>query len=324
MKKYAGLLVLFLLLVGSSQAWAAGQTVTAYSPDFPVKVAGYSFQTGSDEYPLLVYKNITYWPMTYDHGQILGIESNWNQETGLVISPSANVPLDQGGRMYQWPPLEERQTYRAAIVTEPVTVFGQRIDNSKEAYPLLSYQDVIYFPMTWHWLFDTFGCFYQYNGVAQLEGIPLDQGLVVIAKVEMTEITSGDYTVRVYYDPSFEPLHQNVFVQNKGGAFQPRGRLRDIYGYEVTKGQDGGHGIDVYGEWNKQTDITLDGDWLYINSNTNRAPRVTSSTPCKINLLTNDIVYFNQDGSSMEGVYFDEQGNLRQPTDDGSEDAYVL
>lgn len=34
MKKYAGLLVLLLLLVGPSQAWAAGQTVTAYSPGF--------------------------------------------------------------------------------------------------------------------------------------------------------------------------------------------------------------------------------------------------------------------------------------------------
>ncbi len=324
MKKYAGLLVLLLLLTGASQAWAAGQTVTAYSPDFPVKVAGYSFQTGSDEYPLLVYKNITYWPMTYDHGQLLGIESNWSQETGLVITPSANVPLDQGGRMYQWPPFEERQTYRAALVTEPVTVFGQRIDNSKEAYPLLRYQDVIYFPMTWHWLFDTFGCFYQYNGAAQLEGISLDQGLVVVAKVELTEITSGDYTVRVYYDPSFEPLHQNVFVQKKGGAFQPRGRLRDIYGYEVTKGYDGGQGLDVNGQWEKQTDITIEGDWLYINSNTNRAPRVTSSTPSKINLLTNEVVYYNHDGSVMDNVYFDAQGNLRQIDPNGAEDAYVL
>ncbi len=324
MKRYAGVFLLLVLLSWPGQAQAAGGSVTAYSPDFPVKVAGYSFETGSGEYPLLVYKNITYWPMTYDHGQLLGLESNWSPETGLVITPSANAPIDLGGRMYQWPPLKEQQTYRAVLVTEPVTVFGQRIDNSQETYPLLSYQDVIYFPMTWHWLFDTFGCFYQYNGSTQLEGITLEQGLIVVAKTEMTEITSGDYTVRIYYDPSFEPLHQNVFVQKKDGAFQPRGRLRDIYGYEVTMGYNGGHGLDVYGNWEKQADISIDGDWLYINSNTNRAPRVTSSTPCKINLLTNEVVYFNQDGSVMDNVYFDAQGNLRQIDPDGGEDAYVL
>ena len=323
MKKQIGWLILLLFLQGPAQVWAAGQTVTAYSPDFPVKVAGYSFTTGNEQYPLLVYRNITYWPMTYDYGQLLGIESAWSQETGLVITPSANAPIDSGGRMYQWPPFEKRQTYQATVVTEPVSVFGQQIDNRQETYPLLRYQDVIYFPMTWHWLFDTFGCFYQYNGQAQLEGVTLDQGLVVVAKVDMTELTNGDYTVRIYYDPSFEPLHQNILVQTKGGAFEPRGRLRDIYGYEVTKGDDGGHGIDVSGQWQKQSDIAIRGDWLYINSNTNRAPRVTGSTPCKINLLTNEIVYFNPDGAAMTNVYFDEQGNLRMRTGEG-EDAYVL
>ena len=51
---------------------------------------------------------------------------------------------------------------------------------------------------------------------------------------------------------------------------------------------------------------------------------MTSSTPCKINLLTNEVVYFNQDGSVMDNVYFDAQGNLRQIDPDGGEDAYVL
>ena len=322
MKKWflLGALALWLTLPGAAQA--QGAQVTAHGPDFPVKVMGFALGAETADYPLLVYRDITYWPMTYDNSRLLGLASSWQRETGLVITADPAAQSAEGRTVVR-PPLGQRQTYQAALVDGPVTVLGQTIDNSREEYPLLTYRDVVYFPLTWRWLAETFGCFYQFNGQAALYGLSIDQGLVIDARVDVVEKTGGDYTVRIYYDRGDGELHQNLLVQKGDGPFEPRGRLRDIYGYDVTRGYDGGHGLDVSGHWARQSDVAIQGDWLLINSNTSRAPRVTGSTPCRINLLTNEIVYLNDDGSAMTGLYFDQQGNLRQHMAEG-EDPYIL
>lgn len=41
---------------------------------------------------------------------------------------------------------------------------GKKIDNSKEEYPLLTFRNVTYFPLTWHFAAEEFGWEYLFDG----------------------------------------------------------------------------------------------------------------------------------------------------------------
>lgn len=82
------------------------------------------------QYPLLVYNNITYFPMTYYGSRYLGVETTWNQQGGLGVH--------QNGVRWNWHKykryLPNKSTGVAAINTGTIYVNNQLIDNSKEDY----------------------------------------------------------------------------------------------------------------------------------------------------------------------------------------------
>ena len=138
---------------------AADHTVTVSLPEFPVTLNGMEMDNQFTQYPLLVYNNITYFPMTYYGSRYLGVETTWNQQGGLGVH--------QNGVRWNWHDykryLPNKNTGVAAINTGTIYVNNQLIDNSKEDYPLLSFRDVTYFPLTWRFAVDEFGWTYQYS-----------------------------------------------------------------------------------------------------------------------------------------------------------------
>ena len=79
----ASLLSAFLLVtLPMSQAWAAN-TVQVTLPGFTVTLNGQSTGNEYSKYPLIVYKDITYFPMTYYDCRLLGLKTDWTEETGL-------------------------------------------------------------------------------------------------------------------------------------------------------------------------------------------------------------------------------------------------
>ena len=175
MKKTVFLSLLFALLLLTVPAYAASQTVSVKIAEFPVTLNGVQVGNGYydwlteekgvsghyAQYPLLVYKDITYFPMTWFYSELLNLNTSWTQEKGLVIGQGDPDKWKQFN--YDTRNEKNRINQSASIVNSPVMVNGKAIDNTKEPYPLLIFRDITYFPLTWRFAVDEFGWNYVYT-----------------------------------------------------------------------------------------------------------------------------------------------------------------
>ena len=152
MKKITCAVCTALLTLGVYISPAQAADVTVNLPTFPVVLNGVTMEQSKSQYPMLVYKDITYVPMTWADTRLLGLESNWTQQNGLVIQKAATVQ-DQETAQSTYKPYTTSNanaaSYKATITSGKITVNGKSITNSKEEYPLLVFRDVTYFPLTW-------------------------------------------------------------------------------------------------------------------------------------------------------------------------------
>ncbi len=150
------ILTLLAALAVSAPAFALEADVA----QFDVWVDNSKIEHKATEYPLLVYKDITYFPMTYDYVRMLGLTSSWTDGCFyLSYCPPA------GG----WPDAApayapETAKIEGEIATYPIYVNGKPIDNSKEEYPVFNARGITYFPMTWRFATEEFGMDYIWNG----------------------------------------------------------------------------------------------------------------------------------------------------------------
>ena len=139
--------ILILVLVTTIPAAAygaqAGNAVSVTLPDFKVTLNGEEVNNSYSKYPLIVYKDITYFPMTYNDCRFLGLESYWRGNTeGLFIEASDVTAAHKPYRTS----VKNNRHQTAVIPGFPITVNEKSVDNQKEEYPLLSFRDVTYFP----------------------------------------------------------------------------------------------------------------------------------------------------------------------------------
>ena len=152
-----GTIFVFGLFLPGIPAYAA--TVQVTLPTFDVTLNGIKIDNATRQYPLIVYKDITYFPMTYDDCRFLGLESNYTAKDGLDIDKTGI-----GGRYNDYKMQESNPKKAAAqIAAFPIRLNGKTIDNNKEAYPLLLYKDITYFPLTWQFAVDGFGWDYSFD-----------------------------------------------------------------------------------------------------------------------------------------------------------------
>jgi hypothetical protein len=125
--------------------------VKVIKPSYDVFVNGQSVPNHSIQYPVISYKDITYFPMTYKFTQALGIETAWDAKTGFVVrkteSPAGTLEFDYGAAT----------NFYAKQPDFNVFVNDVWVDNSSETYPVLVLNDITYFPMTWHYAVDELG-----------------------------------------------------------------------------------------------------------------------------------------------------------------------
>ena len=163
MRKTVGALFLAIILI-ICLVMPAGRTeastgVRGFLPEFKVSLNGVVIDNSYSQYPLLVYKDITYFPMTYYDCRFLGLESLWNSHTGLVV-----VKTDVNWDYHKYSAsAKNSSSYNARVASFRVTVNGKEIDNSSEKYPLLLFRNVIYFPLTWRFAVDEFGWNYSFD-----------------------------------------------------------------------------------------------------------------------------------------------------------------
>ena len=143
MKKVLALIVITSVVLSMMMVYA---TETATIPSFDVHFNGNRVESEEREYPLLLYKDITYFPMTYFDSRHLGIEARWDGETHTLTISKENI-----NAVLTAYKSEKKNDVKnsVAICSFNIVVNGKKIDNSKEEYPLLTFRDVTYFPLTW-------------------------------------------------------------------------------------------------------------------------------------------------------------------------------
>ncbi len=136
-----------------SQA-AAIEVFQVSFPSFPVSINGTVMDMKHSEYPLLVYNDITYIPMTWNNAAALGLSIEWGSDNGLSLKKlDACLPLKQD-LISDRTPID--YSLNAMQAPFPISINEQRI-NTMDPYPLLVYRNVTYFPMTWRFTNDEFG-----------------------------------------------------------------------------------------------------------------------------------------------------------------------
>lgn len=166
MKKVAGAVCTALLAVGLYAAPALAADVTVALPTFPVTLNGVTMEQSKSQYPMLVYKDITYVPMTWADTRLLGLESSWTQQAGLSIVKAATVQDSKTAQSAYQPyttSTANAKSYKAATASGKISVNGKTITNSNEEYPLLVFRDITYFPLTWRFAVNEFGWDYSFD-----------------------------------------------------------------------------------------------------------------------------------------------------------------
>ncbi|WP_157276644.1 YHYH domain-containing protein [Paenibacillus sp. Soil766] len=133
----------------------------AVLPTYKIKVNGTDINNLYAEYPVLSYKDITYFPMTWAYTQALGLDTNWSNEAGFSIRKSDNkvAALSQKTASYN-SPLSE---YIIDLPTFNIFINDTWLDNYKEDYPVIIYKDITYFPMTWKFAVEELGLTVNYD-----------------------------------------------------------------------------------------------------------------------------------------------------------------
>lgn len=163
MKRISQFVCGMLLAVTLSVLCHAALNVTV--PQFAVNINGQTVSSDYRQYPLIVYNDITYFPMTYHDAQFLGLSTTWDGATSTL---SVSKTESSGNyHDYLGSTLNKRNDY-AERCSFNVIVNGKAIDNASEEYPLLLYRNVTYFPLTWRFGVTEFGWSYNFTSESGL------------------------------------------------------------------------------------------------------------------------------------------------------------
>jgi len=156
-----------LLLGATNSVYGVEEKVVVTIPTFSVELQHETYNNLQAEYPLLVYKDITYFPLTYNLTRQMNLITGWDNEKGFFVSQCLSEWTGERDGMDSYNLLGRK--YQAVLPTYPITINGVTIDNTKEEYPLLNFRDVTYFPMTWKYIHDEFGWMIEWSDDAGLK-----------------------------------------------------------------------------------------------------------------------------------------------------------
>ncbi len=200
-----------LILAGASILFVPGKTQAADSrltvtlPSFSVTLNGKTVDNRNREYPLIVYKDITYFPMTWYDSRYLGLENTWSPDQGLTVQQS---DITAAYHDYASAEANAARSYRAELAEGPITVNGQAIDNLTEEYPLLSFRNITYFPLTWRYAHDAFNWEYDWS---DSNGLSIRSGSPQVKDAELPEYAAANgfavYKDYYYFTDTDGPLN---------------------------------------------------------------------------------------------------------------------
>lgn len=206
-KCIASVLLSTFLLIGAATPALADTQVRVTLPTFQVTLNGTAVDNSYSQYPLIVYKDITYFPMTYHGARFLNVKANWYDSTKVLFVGKAAekediLQLDQTAS-------KNKSAYTATIPTYKIAVNTIRgsefLDNSKEPYPVLNFRGVTYFPLTWRFAVDEFGWEYRFdttNGLV-INSTDMFRPVLDDSRLGATPMHSGVGNTYYYYGDDY-------------------------------------------------------------------------------------------------------------------------
>ncbi len=160
MKKHIGTIfaILGILILFCTVRVGAQQEVNVRIASYPTEINGINVANRDVEYPLINYRDITYFPMTYNLCARLGLTTGYEQNSGFyIVSYNAITDGDRAELFGSAANNSFDKYYIATIPEYPVYLNGIRIDSTKEEYPLLNFRNITYFPMTYKFATEELG-----------------------------------------------------------------------------------------------------------------------------------------------------------------------
>lgn len=272
-------LVAALLVAAFPFSAFAASSVVVSLPKFPVTLGGQTISPQNEEYPFIVYKDITYLPLTYYGCQLLGLYSEWTRQTGLSISD-----LGAKGKYVSTPNVSSNTgRLTAKIATGPITINKTSIDNTKQQYPFLLFRDITYIPMTWNNMHDILGCEYSFDS---------KNGLVIDRKTQNGSILRLPLREDFYSIASYAGYFWYVDTNGNISRTPMSGGPSELV-FEVP--------INYYTELKPAPSLSVRDDALYMTYHIGGA------------IMGSDVqIRFRPDGTfeSLGGSGIDEDGNI--------------
>lgn len=224
------------------------QEVQVTLPTFPITLNDVAINVQNSQYPFLVYKDITYIPMTYEDARLLGLATEWTAADGLSINQSVYYNSERVKTEYKGYSGETTNAAQqtATIAEFAVSVARVPIDNQAEEYPLLVFRDVTYFPLTWRFAVEEFGWRYSFN---ETHGLVINPPVTIVTSPE----EDSNHTNTSIGGDALSSVKK---IQVNGSVVNIRSKA-SIEADVVTKVQDG-EILDVLG---------VSGQWYQVLAN---------------------------------------------------------
>lgn len=167
-------------------------------PDYPFVINGTSINFKNSQYPVISYKDITYFPMTWHYCRMLGVTTDWSHETGFRVDKAAAtaelIEYEKADNTSEW-------NLYAVLPEYDIFVNGKKIENQNEEYPILNFRNVTYFPLTWDFIVNEFGWNYTFDSV---------NGLVINSAEAKKENLDNFRVIGYYSGDLFEEPLENL------------------------------------------------------------------------------------------------------------------
>jgi hypothetical protein len=272
-----------MIYAGATTAYATEVTVSL--PTFDVTINEIAIENEYRQYPFIVYKNITYFPMTYFDSRFLGLVTEWDNLKGLEIYKTTET-VEYEPYKQNW---KNSNKYTASIPKFNIVVNGKAINNSTEKYPLLSFRNVTYFPMTWRFAVDEFGWKYSFAS---------EEGLMINTTPPTLYADPSDNPWPLIFDRTFKLVDDIINIQIKSYRIAYSSKLYiSINGEEQRQLGDNNYvyGVTTYKDIDNNAIgmrsnyyMELKDGWLYINAF--KYQEEDSSRIYKVNIKTGETV----------------------------------
>lgn len=279
------LLTFILMLIYAGITTAYADEVTVSLPSFDVTINGIEIENEYRQYPFIVYKDITYFPMTYFDSRFLGLITEWDNIKGLEIYHTTEE-VEYEPYKQDW---KNSNKYTALIPKFNIVVNGKAINNSAEKYPLLSFRNVTYFPMTWRFAVDEFGWKYSFTS---------EDGLIINSTRPTIHVTTSDDPYPLIFNRAFVIDDDKINIQIKKYRIAYSSKLYiSINGEEQRQLGDNNiiYGVSTYKDiennsigMRSSSYMELIDGWLYVNAYNYKEE--DSSKIYKVNIETGETV----------------------------------